>query len=81
MLTILCRDANVRRVRVHDLRHTCASLLLSRGVDARTIMETLGHSTITMTLDTCAHVMDTTLRAAADRMDDALGPDDNDEVL
>ncbi|MBT3167848.1 site-specific integrase [Streptomyces sp. Vc74B-19] len=81
MLTILCRDANVRRVRVHDLRHTCASLLLSRGVDARTIMETLGHSTITMTLDTYAHVMDTTLRAAADRMDDALGPDANEEVL
>ncbi|MGC9472590.1 tyrosine-type recombinase/integrase [Streptomyces sp. WG4] len=81
MLTNLCRDANVRRVRVHDLRHTCASLLLSRGVDARTIMETLGHSTITMTLDTYAHVMDTTLRAAADRMDDALGPDDNEEVL
>jgi integrase len=79
MLTILCRDANVRRVRVHDLRHTCASLLLSRGVDARTIMETLGHSTITMTLDTYAHVMDTTLRAAAERMDDVLNLDDPDE--
>ncbi|MEU6530443.1 tyrosine-type recombinase/integrase [Streptomyces sp. NPDC046928] len=81
MLNILCRDAHVHRVRVHDLRHTCASLLLAHGVDARTIMETLGHSTITMTLDTYAHVMDTTLRAAADRMDDALGPDDNEEVL
>ncbi|WP_103546032.1 site-specific integrase [Streptomyces sp. SM1] len=77
MLTILCRDAKVRRVRVHDLRHTCASLLLAQGVDARTIMETLGHSTITMTLDTYAHVMGTTLRAAADRMDDALGLDDD----
>ncbi|MFD4319780.1 hypothetical protein [Streptomyces sp. NPDC058548] len=33
----------------------------------------LGHSTITMTLDTYAHVMQTTLRAAAERMDDALG--------
>ncbi|MGW0553331.1 tyrosine-type recombinase/integrase [Streptomyces sp. NPDC002926] len=76
MLTILCRKAKVRRVRVHDLRHTCASLLLAQGVDARTIMETLGHSTITMTLDTYAHVMQTTLRAAADRMDDALGLDD-----
>ncbi|MGW3273057.1 tyrosine-type recombinase/integrase, partial [Streptomyces kronopolitis] len=76
MLTILCRDAKVRRVRVHDLRHTCASLLLAQGVDARTIMETLGHSTITMTLDTYAHVMQTTLKAAADRMDDALGLDD-----
>ncbi|MFC7906618.1 tyrosine-type recombinase/integrase [Streptomyces nigra] len=81
MLNILCRDAHVHRVRVHDLRHTCASLLLAHGVDARTIMETLGHSTITMTLDTYAHVMDTTLRAAADRMDHALGPDDNEEVL
>lgn len=78
MLTILCRDANVRRVRVHDLRHTCASLLLAQGVDARTIMETLGHSTITMTLDTYAHVMGTTLRAAADRMDDALRVDESD---
>ncbi|MGJ7415766.1 tyrosine-type recombinase/integrase [Streptomyces cinereoruber] len=78
MLTILCAKAKVRRVRVHDLRHTCASLLLAQGVDARIIMETLGHSTITMTLDTYAHVMQTTLRAAADRMDDALGGDDAD---
>ncbi|MYS33870.1 phage integrase family protein [Streptomyces sp. KhCrAH-43] len=75
MLTLLCAKARVRRVRVHDLRHTCASLLLAQGVDARIIMETLGHSTITMTLDTYAHVMQTTLRAAADRMDDALGID------
>ncbi|MFG2637141.1 tyrosine-type recombinase/integrase [Streptomyces sp. NPDC048362] len=79
MLTILCRDAGVRRVRVHDLRHTCASLLLAQGVGARTIMETLGHSTITMTLDTYAHVMSTTLKAAADRMDDALGLDESEE--
>ncbi|WP_420710484.1 MULTISPECIES: site-specific integrase [unclassified Streptomyces] len=77
--TVLCRDAGVRRVRVHDLRHTCASLLLAQGVDARTIMETLGHSTITMTLDTYAHVMSTTLQAAADRMDDALGLDESQE--
>ncbi|MCQ4082463.1 site-specific integrase [Streptomyces sp. RB6PN25] len=77
MLTVLCRRAHVRQVRVHDLRHTCASLLLAQGVDARTIMETLGHSTITMTLDTYAHVMDTTLKAAADRMDDALGQDED----
>lgn len=80
MLTILCRDAKVRRVRVHDLRHACASLLLAQGVDARTIMETLGHSTITMTLDTYAHVMQTTLQAAADRMDDALGADEPEEA-
>lgn len=72
-------DAKIRHGRVHDLRHTCASLLLAQGVDARTIMETLGHSTITMTLDTYAHVMDSTLKAAADRMDDALSLDDGEE--
>ncbi len=79
VLTILCKNAHVPRVRVHDLRHTCASLLLAQGVDARTIMETLGHSTITMTLDTYAHVMDTTLRAAAEQMDNALNLDEPEE--
>ncbi|MDT0378853.1 tyrosine-type recombinase/integrase [Streptomyces sp. DSM 42041] len=76
MLTVLCRNAEVRRVRVHDLRHTCGSLLLAQGVDAWTIMETLGRSTTTMTLDTYAHVRETTLTAAADQKNDALGGDD-----
>ncbi|MFD9500928.1 tyrosine-type recombinase/integrase [Streptomyces sp. NPDC060035] len=64
-------------VRVHDLRHTGASLLLARGVDARTITETLGHGTLTTTPDTCAHVRGATLRATADGTDDALGSDDS----
>lgn len=51
---ILCRDAKVRRVRADDLRNTYASLLLALAVAARTIMETLGHITITMPLDTDA---------------------------
>lgn len=48
-------------------------------VETQTVMETLGHSTITMTLDTCAHVRDATLKAAAERMDDALGADEEGE--
>ncbi|MER8113537.1 tyrosine-type recombinase/integrase [Streptomyces sp. NPDC094031] len=64
----------MRRVHVHDLRHTCASLLFAQEMDARTILEALGHSTITMPLDTYAHMMATTRRAAAERMDDALTP-------
>jgi hypothetical protein len=47
-------------------------MMLAEGVAVRTIMETLGHSNISMTLDTYAHVMETTLREAATRMDDAL---------
>ncbi|TWE20268.1 site-specific recombinase XerD [Kitasatospora atroaurantiaca] len=76
-LAALRAKAKLRPVRVHDLRHTCASLMLAEGVAVRTIMETLGHSTISMTLDTYAHVMQTTLREAADRMDDALGMAEN----
>jgi integrase len=40
----LCVRAGVRRVRFHDLRHTCASLLHEQGADARMVMEVLGHS-------------------------------------
>jgi integrase len=72
-LAALCSKAKLRPIRVHDLRHTCASLMLAEGVGVRTIMETLGHSSITMTLDTYAHVMQTTLHEAANRMDEALG--------
>ena len=68
----VCDRAGIRRIRVHDLRHTCASLLLARGVDARTIMDTLGHSAISLTLNIYAHVMPAAHRAAAEAMDAAL---------
>ena len=43
-------------VRVHDLRHAAASLLLARGVPARVIMEILGHSAIALTMNTYSHL-------------------------
>jgi len=58
--------------RFHDLRHSCASLLLAQGVPARVVMETLGHSSIQMTLNTYSHVMPVLTRQAADSMDAAL---------
>jgi len=61
------------RFRFHDLRHSCASLLLAQGVQPRTVMEVLGHSQISITMDTYAHVMPAMLRDAADAMDSALG--------
>jgi integrase len=45
------------RLRFHDLRHTCATLLLTQGVHPKVVQELLGHSTIAMTLDTYSHVL------------------------
>ena len=47
----LVKDAGLPRMRLHDLRHSCATLLLSKGVHPRTVMELLGHSTISMTMN------------------------------
>ncbi len=57
---------------MHTLRHTCASLLLAQGVHPRIVMETLGHSGISITMDVYAHVMPEQQREAAQRMHAAL---------
>jgi integrase len=59
-------------VRFHDLRHAAATLLLSQGVSPRTIMETLGHSQISLTLNTYAHVMPELQQDAAEKMNAIL---------
>jgi integrase len=64
--------AGLRPVRFHDLRHTCASLLLAQGVHPRIVMETLGHSQIALTMNTYSHVMPVLQREAASRMDALL---------
>jgi integrase len=65
----LIAKAQVRRIRFHDLRHTCASFLLAQHVPARIVMEILGHSQLAMTTELYSHVMPTALREAADAMD------------
>lgn len=64
--------AGVRRIRFHDLRHTCASLLLAEGVPMRAIMEILGHSAMAITSDIYAHVMPSAHTNAATAIDNAL---------
>jgi integrase len=68
----LLRAAKVRRVRLHDGRHTAATLLLAEGVHPRVVMELLGHSQMRTTTDTYSHVMPALAREAADRMGSAL---------
>ncbi len=45
------------RIRLHDLRHTCATLLLIKGVHPKYVQELLGHANICITLDTYSHVI------------------------
>ena len=60
-------------LRLHDLRHACATFLLAQGVEPRTVMEILGHSTIRLTMDTYGHVLPDRLHTAADAMDRTFG--------
>jgi integrase len=53
-------------LRLHDLRHACASFLLACGASPRTVMKTLSHSQIGLTMNTYAHVLPEIERAAVD---------------
>lgn len=61
--------------RFHDLRHSCASLLLAQGVHPKVVQEILGHSQIGMTLDTYSHLLPNAQREAARSMNDLLAAD------
>lgn len=72
--TRLLAAAGVRHARLHDARHTAATLLLQQGVPARVVMQVLGHSQITLTLGTYSHVVPELAKEAADGMANALWP-------
>ena len=59
-------------IRIHDLRHSCATLLLMQGVSPRVVMETLGHSQVSLTLNTYSHVLPALQEDAAAKMDAIL---------
>jgi integrase len=60
--------------RIYDLRHTCATLLLSAGTNPKIVSERLGHASITLTLDTYSHVLPTMQQSAADELQKLLYP-------
>jgi integrase len=68
----LLKRAAVREVRLHDGRHTAATLLLSEGVHPRVVMELLGHAQMRTTTDTYSHVMPALAKEAAAKMGTAL---------
>lgn len=69
----LLKAHGLPRIRFHDLRHSSASLLLSQHIPPRVVMERLGHSTITLTMNTYSHVIAELNQEAADAIDRVLG--------
>jgi integrase len=71
-----CRKAGVPRIRVHDTRHTCASLLAALDVHPRVAMRILRHSQISMTMDVYTQIPSADTRKALDRLNQRLDGDD-----
>ncbi|MET8407369.1 site-specific integrase [Streptomyces sp. NPDC005195] len=70
--TRIAESAGIRVVRLHDARHGTATLLTAAGVAPRVVMEILGHSQISITMDVYTHVVQDTQREAMSHMDRLL---------
>ena len=70
----LLRRAEVRSIRIHDLRHTYASLLLLAGEPMLYVKEQLGHSTVQVTVDFYGHIRPGLNRGAVNRLAEATRP-------
>ncbi|WP_408955786.1 site-specific integrase [Natroniella sp. ANB-PHB2] len=62
----------LEKFRLHDLRHTHASLMLKAGVHPKIVQERLGHSSINQTLDTYSHIIPTMQKEAVKQLDNIL---------
>ena len=67
----ILEQAQLRRIRFHDLRHTFASLLIQQGESLAYVRDQLGHRSIQITCDVYGHLVPGGNRAAVDRLDDA----------
>lgn len=72
-LRTMLRELGMPEIRIHDLRHTTATVLLSKNVHPRVVAERLGHSTVNLTLNTYSHVLPGMQDAAVRALDEALG--------
>lgn len=71
----ICESIGLPRLRLYDLRHTHASLLINEGVHPKRISERLGHSSIKLTMDTYGHLFDGADQESAAKMEKLFGPD------
>ena len=68
----IVRKTGLKPIRLHDARHTHASIMLKQEVHPKIVQERLGHANIAVTLDTYSHVAPGLQRAAAQRFDEAF---------
>lgn len=69
---ILSRDRQLKKIRIHDFRHSHASLLINQGEDYHIVKERLGHASITTTIDTYSHLYPSKQKDLAEKLDDLL---------
>ena len=68
----LLERAGLPTIRFHDLRHTCATLLLAKNVNPKVVSEMLGHASVAITLDTYSHMLPNMQDSAARALEEAL---------
>ncbi len=76
----IAAQAGVKVIRLHDARHTHASLMLKQGTHPKIVQERLGHTSIQMTLDTYSHVAPGIQQAAAESFDKLLNHNNQEEI-
>ncbi|WP_368400707.1 tyrosine-type recombinase/integrase [Streptococcus anginosus] len=69
---ILERDNSLKKIRIHDFRHSHASLLINQGEDYLVVKERLGHASITTTIDTYSHLYPSKQKDLADKLDELI---------
>ena len=68
----ILKKAALPQIRLYDLRHTCATLLLIENENPKVVSERLGHASITLTLDTYSHVLPSMQQTATDKLENLL---------
>jgi integrase len=68
----LLKRAGLPEIRFHDLRHTCATLMLAVGANPKVAQETLGHANVTITLDTYSHLLPNMQNEVAEKVNELL---------
>lgn len=77
----LVRQIGLEGIRLHDARHSHASLMLKQGTHPKIVQERLGHASIQITLDTYSHVAPGLQEAAAERFDEMVSPKRENEAV